>query len=301
VHDRLPDVHELGGALPNHVHADQPARPARDNQLEEPLGVAGDLAPRVVRVLPAPDHVVGPDVLAALLGLADRAHFRNGVDAVGKELAHGLLVFEAERMADRHAPLFHRSRRERWKPDRIARREDVGRGRLEQVVHVEIAALVRKHADRLEVQLLDATFAPRCIEEVLVHDVAAVLEMRHDVIADPPHALPARAQAQLDAHAAHGGDEFLHHLAVEEREQRVARIHERHLHAERGERAGVLAADHAAAQDRERRGQRLDGKDLVAVVDMRVGEFDARGDARAASPSRSGSCRRSRGDVIPHA
>ena len=65
------------------------------------------------------------------------------------------LVFEAERMAHRHArPVPSTSPRSARKPDRVARREDVGRARLEQVVHVEIAAPCPEDADRLEVRAL---------------------------------------------------------------------------------------------------------------------------------------------------
>ena len=62
------------------------------------------------------------------------------------------------------------------------------------------------------------------------------------------------------------------HLAVEERQQRVPPVDQMHLRPQRGERAGVLAADHPGTDDRQLSRQRLQLEDLVRVVDPVVVE-----------------------------
>ena len=53
---------------------------------------------------------------------------------------------------------------------------------------------------------------------------------------------------------------------VEERQQRVAAVDQMHVHAHRGEGAGVLAADHAGADDDQASGQGAEMQQLIGVV-----------------------------------
>src|SRR4051812_22557421 len=62
-HDRLPDVHELGGALADAVDAEELAAVSLDEQLDDAVAVADDLAARVVAIEGAADD----EVLARLL------------------------------------------------------------------------------------------------------------------------------------------------------------------------------------------------------------------------------------------
>ena len=68
-----------------------------------------------------------------------------------------------------------------------------------------------------------------------------------------------------------GGD-----LVVDEGQQPVALVDQRHADAERGEDAGVLAADHAGADDRERARQLVEMQDVVAGEDALAVERDMR-------------------------
>ena len=72
----------------------------------------------------------------------------------------------------------------------------------------------------------------------------------------------------VEAHAVggHRVGEAARDFRVEKRHQRVAAVDQMHLDAQRGERAGVLAADHAAADHDELLRHRLELEDLVRVV-----------------------------------
>ncbi len=63
-------------------------------------------------------------------------------------------------------------------------------------------------------------------------------------------------------------------LIVEERQQPVVRVDQRHLDAEVHEDGGVLAADDAGAVDRDRERMLVVMQDRVAVADALVGEVD---------------------------
>jgi hypothetical protein len=72
----------------------------------------------------------------------------------------------------------------------------------------------------------------------------------------------------VEAHAVrgHGRGQRARELGVEEGQQHVAPVDEMHLAAQRRERAGVLAADHAAADHRQPARQRVQLEDLVGIV-----------------------------------
>ena len=82
---------------------------------------------------------------------------------------------------------------------------------------------------------------------------------------------------QLDSEANHGDSELLADLRVEEGEQRGPPLYQPHAHAEGGEHRGVLAADHATAQYRQRGRYALQPKNRVGVVNARIREVDAVG------------------------
>ena len=71
MHDRLADVHELRRALADAVAADELLRAALDDELDDAVLVADDLAARVVPVERAADDRVAARRLGRLLGEAD--------------------------------------------------------------------------------------------------------------------------------------------------------------------------------------------------------------------------------------
>ena len=67
------------------------------------------------------------------------------------------------------------------------------------------------------------------------------------------------------------------HLAIEETHQRAAPFDDRDLRAECRKDAGVFAADHAAADDRERVGNAIEVENGVRVFDVGIVERHSRG------------------------
>ena len=91
--------------------------------------------------------------------------------------------------------------------------------------------------------------------------------------------LPMKLHAVRRHRLGEGAGDF----RVEKRHQRVAAIDEMHLDAERGEGAGVFAADHAAADDDELLRHRRELEDFVRVVHAVVLEAETPADAAARS------------------
>ncbi len=81
--------------------------------------------------------------------------------------------------------------------------------------------------------------------------------------------------------ALHRRLERLRNFGVEERQQLVAPVDDVDLRAERGEGAGVLAADHARADHRHRLRNAVELQDRVGVVDLALAEGKKRRAARA--------------------
>ncbi len=83
----------------------------------------------------------------------------------------------------------------------------------------------------------------------------------------PPGSLRAAAGRDAEHHLnAPGFQRFAHLLGREPllaRDQPLGRLDDRHARPERGVRAGHLHADHAAAEDQQRRGNRMRGRDLA--------------------------------------
>src|ERR1039458_4618401 len=82
-HDRLADVDQFAGALADDVYAQHLARIAMKDELEPPGSIAGNLPARAFPVISHAYFVGHILVGQLLLGLADKADLRDGIDAVG--------------------------------------------------------------------------------------------------------------------------------------------------------------------------------------------------------------------------
>jgi len=115
----------------------------------------------------------------------------------------------------------------------------------------------------------------------------AALQLQHDGLigrfGDADHFF---AEAQRDADIAHLILQRFNNLAIDELEQARPAFYEHDRNAERGQDAGIFAADDAAADDGQRSRQLLQGKQPIAVDDAlavkrnprRVGGDRAHGD-----------------------
>ena len=165
-------------------------------------------------------------------------------------------------MTDGDARLLHAGRGERRKADDVARRVDVGhRG---PIVRVDLheGAHVRAHAERLETERRRVADAAAGDEHEIGGDERSITQgdrgaaTRHLDAPDLGVAIDGDVEA-----CRHRATQRVAHLTVEVGDQATPLVDHGDARAERGEGAGVLAADHAAADDDHRRGNPLEGEE----------------------------------------
>ena len=136
-----------------------------------------------------------------------------------------------------------------------------------------------------EVQGFGVAGAPRGHEHGVHAEPAAGVEFQGDVpvfvrLAAGHPVLPEELDAELPVH---GLLQRTRHLVVEERQQLLAAVDDPDVGPQRGERAGVLAADDPRADDGQRPGQPIELEDRVGVEHPRVVEGEpGRPDRRGA-------------------
>ena len=250
-----------------------------EQELDHPVGVARDLPAGVVLEAGAADLVVDALLLELLLGGADRGDLRDRVDAVRQDRRDRGLVADVERVTHGHAALLHGRGGQGGEPDHVADGVDPGNGRAEVFVHPHVAALGQRDAQRLEVQAPRVSGPPRGEEKLVGPHPPPRFELEAQRVGSGAGLALDRfdgiPQEDLRAHPLEGQLDHGRELLVDARQQAVAALDQHDLGAQRGEEAGVLGSDHAAAHDRQRRRHAVEVQDAVAVDHVRI----ARGDA----------------------
>ena len=281
---RLADVDQLGRLRAHAVDAEQRARLAVEDHLEEAAVVAEDLPAGDLRVARDADFVGDLLLGELLLGRADHRDLGDRVDAVGEARGRRLRL-EAEHRADREAALLRARRRKRRETDHIARRRDVRHDGLVVRVDGEPSAVVGLEAGLLELEPVGRADAADGEEHRVDHEPLAALKLDRraaDALAavDLLHGL---AEAESDALLPHLVDQFVDDLRVAELEQALVAVDERDLDAELGEHRRVLDADDARADHRDRARQFRQADDVVAREHRAVVGLDRRGRGLAAA------------------
>ena len=162
-----------------------------------------------------------------------------------------VVVAEGARGGD--AALLHGDGGERGEADDVADGEDVRDLGPEVLVDRDAAAGVGFDAGGGEIQLVDIALAADGVEQRVALNLLLALEIGDDgAVGHLFDALHLFVQAHGDAGVAQVVAERLDDLLVGEFEQRRPALDQRDAHAERGEHAGVLDADDAAADDDQR-------------------------------------------------
>ena len=187
-------------------------------------------------------------------------------------------------MDDGDARLLDAGRGQRGRADDVARGVDVRDFALVVRVDRDEAALAGRDAGGGEVQVGGVALPAGADEHAVARERRARGKREDDVaglrgIARGDALLPVK----LHAVRRHRVGERARDFRVEKRHQRVAAIDQMHLDAERGERAGVFAADHAAADDDELLRHRRELEDFVGVVHAVVARRETPADAAARS------------------
>lgn len=132
----------------------------------------------------------------------------------------------------------------------------------------DASAVVGPDARGCEVQPACVASPADRVERLLGDDLLSALECDPDVVRfvllqnlDSLHTLP---QAEHHAVLAQQIGERVHDLAVDEREQSRAAVHQCHPNAERGEHRGILAADDSGSDHGQSPGQPVQRQDVVA-------------------------------------
>src|SRR5581483_2849685 len=193
--DALAEVDELGGARAEHVRREEPAVVGRDQQLEQAVRVAEDLAPRKLAVARDPDLVRRACGGQSLLGGADEADFRNRVDPEWQELRRlpGRLPAGCARC---QTPLLHGGGGKAREADHVADCPDVLDSRPEVRPDADAAPLVGSEPGRLEPQIVSCSLPAGRVEDGLGHDPFAALEEGDRAALEPVDADDGLAEAK---------------------------------------------------------------------------------------------------------
>ena len=263
------DVDEVGGLFAEHMDAEESHVVGVEEEFEEALLVADDEAAAVLSVEGAADDIGDFFLAEGFLAFAGAGALGDGVDAEREDAGEVGFVFEVEGVAHGDAALLHGGGGEGREADDIAGGVDVGEGGLEVFVDFEESAFVGFDADGFESEGGGVALATGGGEDGVEGMGAAVLEDGGEFFAGG-EGLDFVGEAEVDAHPSHGGLEGEGDFGIEESEQAFASIDEQDLDAERGEDAGVFAADDAAADDEHFFGEFGDGENGIGLEEAGV-------------------------------
>ena len=173
-----------------------------------------------------------------------------------------------EGVKDGDARLLDARGRQRRRPDDIARAVDVRHfGGLKMRADLDETAFAGRESGGGEVERRGVAAASGANEHAVTRERGA-RGQREDHVAGPGGIALHDLFLPVKAHAVggHGVGQATGDFRIEKRHQRVAAVHQMHFGAQRGERAGVFAADHAAADHDELFRQRLEFEDFVRVM-----------------------------------
>ncbi len=187
----------------------------------------------------------------------------------------------AERRERRDPPLLHAGRGQAGRSGDVADGEDVRDRGPVLLVDLDAAALVALQARVVEREPVGRALAAGRVHQRVGDDLLAGLQPADDAVVAPLDADHLLAEAEGHVALAQQEPQRDADVAVDERQQPVARVDERHPDAHRGEHRGVLDADHPAADDRHRlAGGVVEAEHAVGVDHPAVVEVDALGARR---------------------
>ncbi len=129
-------------------------------------------------------------------------------------------------------------------------------------------ALIRGASCRCQVQAVHVSLSPHCVQQRVAHHPLLAHQHRRDAsIRQLFHAFDFFIQSHGYAPVAHVVGQRFHHFGVRKFQQSRTLLHNRHTHAQRGEHARVLHADHATAHHDQRFRNLCHVQNLIAIND----------------------------------
>src|ERR1700736_3647945 len=271
---------QLARALADDVDAEQLAGLAVKYQLQEPGNVAEDLAAGDLLVASLADFVGGRGFAQLLLVPADHRDFRNRVDPVRETLGDALRL-DPEGVAHRQPALFHRGRGECGEPDHVADRVNAGDlGSMGFVDH-EPTPVACREASLRQIELAGGAGPADRVERLLGDDRLAAVEVQPDaravLVLDNLQSADALVEPQGNPVFPQVMAELVDDFVVDERQQAVALVDQRHPNAESGKDAGIFASDHAGSDNRQGPREPVELQDVVAGENPLAIEWNIRG------------------------
>lgn len=174
-------------------------------------------------------------------------------------------------MGDRHPRLLDSGGSQRGRPDYITRGINVRDLALIVIVHRHQPALAGRDPGRGEIQSAGIALSPGANEQGVARQARAGRKAEDDISGLRGIAChDALAPMELHSVCRHGFGQGRGYLRIQERHQYLAAIHQMHLHTQRGEGPGILAADHSTANDDHLPRDLREPEDLIRIMDAIV-------------------------------
>src|ERR1041384_1173643 len=244
-----------------------------DEKFEKTTGITDDATTDSILVRCPPDYVLDALLLERFFRCAHHTGFRDRVDTGGQPPRDFSAYFQLQGVTHGASSLVHARGGKRRKPDHVSGCVNMRRGSPVVLVYVNQAVIADCYAGGGQVQILDIALPSSGNQYRINLQRRARSQLERDAIRPRTGTLQhAFVPVEDNAVALHRAAQRLRNFGVKKWQQYIATVDEMNLHAERRERAGILAADHTGTNRRQRLGQTIQIQSGVGVIHARFAE-----------------------------
>src|SRR5580692_2874047 len=284
-HRGLTDVHDLGGAVADHMHAQDLESVGIEEKFQQTLVISEHLAFGQFGVARQSDFVGNLFFRELFFGVADHGNLGDRINAAGDEIGNHFAGL-AEHVATGEAALLHGGAGERGEADDVSGGVDVVHAGLKIFVDHHFAAAIGLQSGGFDLQLITVGLPADGVEEPLPMDVFSAFEAGEDAVAFGVEAYGNYlfAQAENGSELTQLETQALHNFAIHEVEQGWALIEKSDFHSQGGEHGSEFEPDDAGPHNYEFAWHLLQTVDRVGIEDALAvhGDIDAVGGTCAA-------------------
>src|SRR5882724_1175586 len=180
-------------------------------------------------------------------------------------------------MAHRHAPLLHRSGRQRWKSDHVAGGINIRHARPVIFIYRNVSAIVQREPRFFERQSVHRR-SPTCREQRCLRlQFFPALHVQRGAARRVFHFHGTLVEPEVHSQFFQAVAQPVRNLRIQKWQQLVAPIHQRHLHPQRHENRAILTPNHAAANHRQRFRNSLHLQKRIGIERVHIIERNFRG------------------------